>query len=98
MRSIDWNGENNSIMLIDQTKLPKDRVMLECRDVDALAEAIRSLRVRGAPALGVVSPRCREMQIPCYRIGVYEERRLYRFDAEPYILCMMAGCIASVKS
>ncbi|MDI6859983.1 MAG: S-methyl-5-thioribose-1-phosphate isomerase [Methanocellales archaeon] len=53
MRSIDWNDESNSIVLIDQTKLPKDRVMLECRGVDALAEAIRSLRVRGAPALGV---------------------------------------------
>lgn len=53
MRSIDWNDESNSILLIDQTKLPKSRVMLECRDVDALAEAIRSLRVRGAPALGV---------------------------------------------
>ena len=53
MRTIDWNDEDSSVVLIDQTKLPKEHVVLECRDVGSLAEAIKSLKVRGAPALGV---------------------------------------------
>ena len=39
--------------LIDQTLLPLELVYKECRDVEVLAEAIESLRVRGAPAIGV---------------------------------------------
>ncbi len=39
--------------LIDQTRLPGELVFLECRQVEELWEAIKALRVRGAPALGV---------------------------------------------
>ncbi|MDD3421549.1 MAG: hypothetical protein PHS47_04545 [Methanocellales archaeon] len=53
MRTIDWNDEDSSVVLIDQTKLPKEYMVLECKDVGALTEAIKSLKVRGAPALGV---------------------------------------------
>lgn len=42
-----------AVRLLDQTALPERTVVLDCHDVDTLAEAIRSLRVRGAPALGV---------------------------------------------
>jgi methylthioribose-1-phosphate isomerase len=52
MRTIDWS-DNNTIILIDQTRLPKEYVEFKCKDVNTLTEAIRSLRVRGAPALGV---------------------------------------------
>jgi methylthioribose-1-phosphate isomerase len=51
MRTIDWvDGE---IHLIDQTRLPGEVVVRRVSDVDGLIEAIRSLAVRGAPALGV---------------------------------------------
>jgi methylthioribose-1-phosphate isomerase len=40
-------------VLLDQRRLPGERVELRCRDVDELIDAIRSLAVRGAPALGV---------------------------------------------
>ena len=51
MRTIDWvDGE---IRLIDQTRLPDELVVLHVTGVDALVDAIRSLAVRGAPALGV---------------------------------------------
>ncbi len=53
MRTIDWNDEDNSVVLIDQTKLPKESAVLELKDVGAMAEAIKDLKVRGAPALGV---------------------------------------------
>lgn len=51
MRTIDWvDGE---IRLIDQTRLPGELVVLSVTGLEALIEAIRSLAVRGAPALGV---------------------------------------------
>lgn len=42
-----------AVRLLDQTGLPVTARVVDCRDVATLAEAIRSLRVRGAPALGV---------------------------------------------
>jgi methylthioribose-1-phosphate isomerase len=50
-RTIDWDGE--AVVIIDQTLLPGEEKLLRLREVGELAEAIRSLRVRGAPALGV---------------------------------------------
>src|SRR5580698_4657485 len=41
--------------LIDQTLLPNQYVEIDCRDVSAVWEAIKLLRVRGAPAIGVAS-------------------------------------------
>lgn len=52
MRTIDWNEESNSIVLVDQTLLPKEYRVIECKTLSSLCEAIKSLRVRGAPALG----------------------------------------------
>lgn len=42
-------------MLLDQTRLPTETVEVECRNVEAVWEAIRSLRVRGAPAIGIAA-------------------------------------------
>ncbi|MFA4935607.1 MAG: S-methyl-5-thioribose-1-phosphate isomerase [Candidatus Methanoperedens sp.] len=52
MRTIDWDYENNTIIMIDQTLLPREYKTIECNTIDSLCEAIKSLRVRGAPALG----------------------------------------------
>ena len=52
MRTIDWNGESNSVVLVDQTLLPKEYRIIECKTLSSLCEAIKSLRIRGAPALG----------------------------------------------
>jgi methylthioribose-1-phosphate isomerase len=41
--------------MIDQTLLPGEMKELACRDVDTVFEAIRSLRVRGAPAIGIAA-------------------------------------------
>jgi methylthioribose-1-phosphate isomerase len=51
VRTIDW--ADGSIRIIDQTRLPAEEVALSLVTVEELAEAITSLRVRGAPALGV---------------------------------------------
>lgn len=50
-RTVDWDGDD--VLAVDQTLLPHEEVTLRLHDVEALAEAIRSLRIRGAMALGV---------------------------------------------
>src|SRR5437762_8198505 len=42
-----------TVRLIDQTALPAELRYLECRTVDEVARAIRTMQVRGAPAIGV---------------------------------------------
>ena len=41
--------------LLDQTVLPVERAYIECHDVETVWEAIRQLRVRGAPAIGIAA-------------------------------------------
>ena len=53
VRPIHWTGK--SLELLDQRKLPFATEYLCCRDVDEVADAIRSLAVRGAPAIGIAA-------------------------------------------
>ncbi len=51
-----WKGDvAGHLSLIDQTLLPTELKYVECRDVECVWEAIKSLRVRGAPAIGVAA-------------------------------------------
>ncbi|MFO0942604.1 MAG: hypothetical protein U0930_17855 [Pirellulales bacterium] len=52
--SLRWIGDEfGYLQLLDQTQLPVLQVQLECRDVETVWEAIKMLRVRGAPAIGI---------------------------------------------
>ena len=51
----DHHLGNDALRLIDQTLLPEEYKFITCRDVGTVAEAIVSLRVRGAPAIGVAA-------------------------------------------
>ncbi len=52
-RSVAWIGaESGFLRLLDQTLLPGELSYRDCRTVEEVWEAIRSLRVRGAPAIG----------------------------------------------
>lgn len=54
--TLRWVGDaGGHLVLIDQTRLPIELVEIELRDVEAVAEAIKSLRVRGAPAIGIAA-------------------------------------------
>jgi len=48
-------GENGRVFLIDQRKLPMEEVIIECRNYMEVADAIRGMVVRGAPAIGVAA-------------------------------------------
>lgn len=50
-RAVAWH--NDTVVLIDQTRLPHEEVWLTLRNPDEIAHAIRTMQVRGAPAIGV---------------------------------------------
>src|SRR5216683_6267920 len=55
-RTITWiGGVDGFVRLIDQTLLPTKLEYRDCRTVEEVWEAIRNLRVRGAPAIGVAA-------------------------------------------
>lgn len=53
VRPIRWTGD--ALELLDQRKLPFDVEYLRCDTSEAVAEAIRTLTVRGAPAIGIAA-------------------------------------------
>jgi methylthioribose-1-phosphate isomerase len=55
-KTIEWvGGIGGHVRLVDQTLLPGECRVVSCEDIETLWEAIRSLRVRGAPAIGVAT-------------------------------------------
>ena len=51
MKAIEWLG--NRVRILDQTRLPQEEVYLELSRYQDIASAIRKLKIRGAPAIGV---------------------------------------------
>ena len=51
--TVEW--KDGAVRLLDQSRLPDAVEFLECRDVESVVQAIRQLKVRGAPAIGVTA-------------------------------------------
>jgi methylthioribose-1-phosphate isomerase len=51
--TIDWQGD--VIVMIDQRKLPGQEIYVRCRTAQEVARAIRTMVIRGAPAIGVAA-------------------------------------------
>jgi len=51
LRTVEW--KDNKVVMINQTKLPNELVFVEFSDFQQVADAIKNLVVRGAPAIGV---------------------------------------------
>jgi methylthioribose-1-phosphate isomerase len=51
--TVQWH--EGAVRLLDQSRLPGTVAFLDCRDVESVASAIRELKVRGAPAIGVTA-------------------------------------------
>src|SRR5439155_17498492 len=55
-RAVEWvGGPDGLVRLIDQTRLPTELAYRDCRTAEDVWEAIRTLRVRGAPAIGIAA-------------------------------------------
>jgi methylthioribose-1-phosphate isomerase len=52
-RTIEWNSRNQSVVMIDQTLLPVKLEFVECKTVQEVVDAIQTMKIRGAPAIGV---------------------------------------------
>ncbi len=52
-RTIEW--QNGIVITIDQTKLPNETAILEMKNCDEVAEAIKTMKIRGAPLLGAAA-------------------------------------------
>jgi len=53
VETIQWTDAG--VVMIDQTRLPREEVFVTCRTYLDVAEAIRSMVIRGAPAIGVAA-------------------------------------------
>ena len=51
-RALWWDEQARVLRLLDQTRLPGECVVIACTSATQVAEAIRTLQVRGAPAIG----------------------------------------------
>ncbi len=55
IKTIEWNADAQAARLVDQTLLPNELKYLDIQDIQAMWEAIKILRVRGAPAIGIAA-------------------------------------------
>jgi len=53
VETIEWTAAG--VVMIDQTRLPREQVFVTCTTYQEVAEAIRSMVIRGAPAIGVAA-------------------------------------------
>ena len=53
VETIQWTSDG--VVMIDQTRLPREIVYVTCRDYREVAHAIRAMIIRGAPAIGVAA-------------------------------------------
>jgi methylthioribose-1-phosphate isomerase len=53
VKTIEW--KNNKVIMLDQSRLPIEVAYIECRDYLKVAEGIRKLWIRGAPAIGIAT-------------------------------------------
>src|SRR5947209_323216 len=55
MRTLEYDEAQRALILIDQTRLPRETSFVACRTLEDVAHAISTLQVRGAPAIGVAA-------------------------------------------
>jgi methylthioribose-1-phosphate isomerase len=53
VETIEWTDAG--VVMIDQTRLPREQVFVTCTNYEEVADAIRSMIIRGAPAIGVAA-------------------------------------------
>ena len=78
LRPLEWLGDR--VRILDQTQLPHRELYLELTDYHAVIRAIKELKVRGAPAIGITA--AYGIVIGSFNIKVRDERQyLSELDA-----------------
>jgi methylthioribose-1-phosphate isomerase len=56
LQTLHWvGGVDGHLRIIDQTRLPAEFAEIDCRDVQSVWQAVKTLQVRGAPAIGIAA-------------------------------------------
>jgi methylthioribose-1-phosphate isomerase len=55
IQAVQWLAHGPTVRLIDQRRLPQETVWLDCTEPSQVMQAIRTLAVRGAPAIGIAA-------------------------------------------
>lgn len=76
------------VRMIDQTRLPGEKVFVDCHTLDEVAEAIQSMVIRGAPAIGVAAA----MGVSLGADAIDAD------DFETFYSCLEKKCAALAKS
>ncbi len=53
VKTIEWS--EGKVIILDQSKLPLDVVYIECTAYEQVVDAIKNLKIRGAPAIGIAA-------------------------------------------
>ncbi|RLI20609.1 S-methyl-5-thioribose-1-phosphate isomerase [Candidatus Bathyarchaeota archaeon] len=53
MRTIEW--KDGKVITIDQSKLPHEEILIEMKNCEEVAEAIKTMKIRGAPLIGAAA-------------------------------------------
>ncbi len=82
--ALKWvGGADGFLELVDQRKLPGEFVRLQCRDIGQVFEAIKTLTVRGAPAIGVAG---------AYGLILGVQKLSSGDDLEKGLACLVESC------
>ena len=71
-QTIEWTAAD-TVRLIDQRRLPVEEVYVECRDFAAVANAIKTMQIRGAPAIGVAGAMALALAARAIRASSFDE-------------------------
>jgi methylthioribose-1-phosphate isomerase len=56
VQAVEWIGQSGGhLRLIDQTRLPASLTYIDCHDAQQVWDAIKQMRVRGAPAIAIAA-------------------------------------------
>lgn len=71
VKTIEWR--DGKVVMLDQSKLPFEVTFIECTDYTQVADGIRRLRIRGAPAIGIAAAMGIALGAQDIRAGKFEE-------------------------
>jgi methylthioribose-1-phosphate isomerase len=55
VQAVQWSDDGRAVRIVDQRALPQNLIERDLRTIDEICDAIRTLAVRGAPAIGVAA-------------------------------------------
>ncbi|UCF87647.1 MAG: S-methyl-5-thioribose-1-phosphate isomerase [Nitrospiraceae bacterium] len=85
VKTIDWT--NGKVMMLDQSRLPLEVQYIECTDYKMVAEGIRKLWIRGAPAIGIAAAMGIALGAQEIKAGSYED---FSLQLEPVFSALIA--------